>query len=283
MGKIIADLLSNAGAEIAKLSISSALVLVVLWLARGLIEVRLKSSVQNEFDTKLERIRSDLRQSEESLKAQVREKEAEIGTLRETSMAALAARRSALDKRRMEACDHLWEQMIMLQKFHGLVAIVSALSDAQIIERARYSADFRNKIELMTTAFRQEDLAKINGNSAQPYVSELAWALFNAYQTIVSFAFAQKHIMVGGLNGNLLNSGRLASLLTTALPEKAAEISQLGDAAGAKFLPDIAQNLLIELKRILDGRAEDEAGITRASELLQLSRAVQNSVNIGTA
>jgi len=94
MNEIINYLATNAASEIAKLSLSSALVLIVLWLCRGLIEIRLKGSVQNEFDIKLERLRSEFRQSEEALKAEVRAKEAEIAALRESSMTALTTRRT---------------------------------------------------------------------------------------------------------------------------------------------------------------------------------------------
>jgi|GEM_PF-962320 len=279
MSQTIDTILTVVASEIGKLSLTSALVLVVLWLARNMIEVRLKSSVQSEFDTKLERLRSELRQSEESLKAIVRAKEAEIDALREGSMSALATRRVAFEKRRMEACDHIWEQVSNLQKFHGLVTIISAMNIEEVMQRAQANAAFREQIRQITSAFKEEEFYKVEGSSAQPYLSDLAWALFNAYKTVVAFAFAQRHILINGMEGNLLNAHPLVRLLTAALPDQAAEIERLGDLAGARFLPDLGQNLLIELKRLLDGKADDEAGIMRAAELLIRSRAVQSVMN----
>jgi hypothetical protein len=240
-----------------------------------MIEVRLKSSVQSEFDTKLERLRSELRQSEESLKAIVRAKEAEIDALRDGSMSALATRRVAFEKRRMDACDHLWEQVSNLQKFYGMVTIISAMNGEESMQIARANATFREKIRQLTSAFKEEEFYKIEGSSAQPYLSDLAWALFDAHKTVIALAFIQRHVLVNGLEGNLLNAQPLVRLLTTALPDEAAEIERLGDLAGARYLPHLRQNLLIELKRILDGKADDEAGITRAAELILRTRAVQ--------
>lgn len=279
MNQTINTVLEFVATEIAKVSLTSALVLLALWLARSVIEVRLKNSVRSEFDTKLERLRAELRQSEESLKAIVREKEAEIHALRENTMSALATRRVAFEKRRMDACDHVWEQASDLQKFYGLVTVISAINGEQTRQRAQIDAAFREQIRQLTSTFKEEEFSKVAGSSAQPYLSDLAWALFDAYKTVIGYAFIQRLMLVNGLEANVLNAQPLARLLITALPNEAAEIGRLGDLAGGKYLPHLRQNLLIELKCILDGKADDEAGITRAAELIRSTRAVQSAMN----
>ena len=79
-----------------------------LWLARELISTRLTKSVQLEFDKQIESVKADLRASNERFKAQLRDKEAEIATLRSGALSALASRHTALEKRRHEAVDQLW-------------------------------------------------------------------------------------------------------------------------------------------------------------------------------
>ena len=170
----MANFLASIALEAGKVSFTTALVLLVLWLARNLIQVRLKRSVQSEFDHKLERIRSELRVSEESLKAIVRAKEAEIDSLRDNAMTALATRRVAFEKRRMEACDHIWEQVSHLQPFHGLVTIVKAIYTEESIRKARNEEEFRQKVRQLTSAFKDDDFDKVKGMSAQPYMSDLA-------------------------------------------------------------------------------------------------------------
>jgi hypothetical protein len=62
MNQTIDTILALVASELGKVSLTSALVIIVLWLARSVIEVRLKSSVQREFDTKSATLRSELRQ-----------------------------------------------------------------------------------------------------------------------------------------------------------------------------------------------------------------------------
>ncbi|WP_313166145.1 hypothetical protein [Massilia oculi] len=213
------------------------------------------------------------------MKAIVRAREAEIDALREGAMSALASRRGTLEKRRMEACDHVWAQFGQLQRFIGLVTIISAINTDEVARRARNDAAFRDKIRQLTSAFKEEEFYTVEGNSARPYLSDLAWAIFDAYKTVVAFAFLQRQIFVNGMPGDLLNENPLTRLLVAALPDQAAEIERLGNLAGARFLPDLGNELLNELKRILDGKADDEAAMLHAAELIKRSRAVQNAMS----
>lgn len=73
------------------------------WLARNLILTRLKATVQHEFDGKLEALRTDLRKSEESFRADLRAKETDIQVLRSGALSGMASRQATLDKRRLQA------------------------------------------------------------------------------------------------------------------------------------------------------------------------------------
>jgi len=65
-----------------------------LWLGRALISTRLKASVQHEFNERLETLRMELRATEEKLKGQLREREAEISALRSGALAYMTKIRS---------------------------------------------------------------------------------------------------------------------------------------------------------------------------------------------
>jgi hypothetical protein len=62
---------------------TTGILAAALWLSRNVIITRLKASVQHEFDTKLAGIQSDLRKSEEGLRAELRAKERQIEALQE--------------------------------------------------------------------------------------------------------------------------------------------------------------------------------------------------------
>jgi len=94
--------------------ITTALFAAALWLGRNVISTRLTKSVEYEFNKKLELVRSQMRESEERLKAELRTKETEIAALRSGALSALASRQVALDKRRLEAVDQLWASVTAL-------------------------------------------------------------------------------------------------------------------------------------------------------------------------
>lgn len=267
--------------QLGYVTLSSALTILALWLARSLIEARLTKSIQFEFDQKLETLRSNLRQSEESMKAEVRAKEAEIDALRSSVMAGMSARQTALDKRRIEACDHVWAQAMLLQRFSGLVMILAAVDYDDASRRAASDSRFRGQMEGIMSAFKMDEFSPIDGTSAQPYLSDLAWAIFYAYKNIVAFAFVRKQVIISGLSGSAsLTQNPIARLLKAALPDRASEIESYGDIAAAKLMPELTASLIVELKRIIEGKEDDMAGAARAAEVLAQVRALQAEMNV---
>lgn len=99
---------------------TTSLLGIALWLGRNVIKTRLTNAVAHEFNTKLEAMRSEFRQREELLKADLRSKEADIAALRAGVMNAMASRQMAIDKRRLDAIDQLW-------------AAVTALAPAKVV------------------------------------------------------------------------------------------------------------------------------------------------------
>src|SRR5882762_9997289 len=86
-------------------AISAALVLILSYLFRNLIETRLKGAVQNEFDKKLTTFRSQLEE-------EVRQR----NSMRDTALSALLSQRSALAAKRVEAAQALWNGIRELKK-----------------------------------------------------------------------------------------------------------------------------------------------------------------------
>ncbi len=107
---------------------ATALFAAALWLGRNVISTRLTKSVEHEFNTKLESIKAQIRESEERLKAELRSKEAEIAALRSGALTALASRQMALDKRRLEAIDQIWASVIALGPARGIATLMSSVS-----------------------------------------------------------------------------------------------------------------------------------------------------------
>ncbi len=85
----------------------SAVWLGVAYLARDLIKSSIAKSVQHKFDEKIENLRTNLRNSEETFKGDLRAKEMEIAALRDGALGGLANRQALLEKRRLEAVERI--------------------------------------------------------------------------------------------------------------------------------------------------------------------------------
>lgn len=77
--------------------VTSAVLAAVLWLARNWLLAWLKASIEHEFDQKIERLRSELRRSDEELR-----------DVRTTALQALAAKETARETRRTEGIEAVW-------------------------------------------------------------------------------------------------------------------------------------------------------------------------------
>lgn len=87
---------------------TTSLLALAIWFFRSLISTWLTKSIENEFNTKLENLRSELRA-----------KEAQIDALRSGAMSGLMSRQSKLYERQIEAIEQVWEAVTELGKSQG--------------------------------------------------------------------------------------------------------------------------------------------------------------------
>ena len=125
------------------------LLAAALWMGREVVETRLTPSVQFSFGTKLEAIRTELRASEERLKAQLRKRQ-KFRPLRSVALSALAGRQAALDKRRLEAVDQLWSAFNALEPAHGITKTMSVSDKATLAQAAEIIRE-ANALQAATT------------------------------------------------------------------------------------------------------------------------------------
>jgi hypothetical protein len=73
--------------------------------------------VQHHFDDRLERLKSDLRQTEETVRSGLRANESRINSLTETALSLRSARQAALDARKLQAIEKLWAAKIGIDRW----------------------------------------------------------------------------------------------------------------------------------------------------------------------
>lgn len=251
---------------------TSGLFAAALWLGRKLISARLTKSVEHEFNTKLEVIRGQMRESEERLKAELRVKEAEITALRNGALTALASRQMSLDKRRLEAIDQLWTSVTALAPARSIAALMSTISFEKAAPITEKDPNARKAFELMGSVFDIKTLDLSGANKARPFLSPMVWATFSALQAVVMHAVIQWHVLKGGLgNKDLSNNEAISKLIKVALPHYSQYIDTLGPSGYYYVLEALDEQLLKELQNMLSGVESDKATVEQAAEILRQS------------
>lgn len=261
---------------------TSAILALILWLARKLIATRLTKSVQHEFDSKLESLRGELRKNEEMFKADLRAKEAEIGILRSGAMTAMASRQVAFDKRRLEAIDQLWSAYIDLGPAKWILLAMSGYNLDKVFERAPHEPKLREVFKLTGAGFDEKKIDSRVAQRARPFVSPMAWALFSAYQAILMQAVATHRLIELGMGKVLLDQDSVKKLVKTALPSYDAFIEEHGNKCFHLLIDILESNLLDEFRKMMAGEEDNKEAVERAAKIVEVANSVTNSTRQGS-
>ena len=163
---------------------SGALSAVLIWLSREWISTRLKSSIQHEYDQKLESIKAQLKAQGELALVELR-----TGIERHTALVALAhssfaeGQKAAIE-RKLSGADLLWERLLHFRQhlppLLGFVDILIVDEYAGIATHPRFDELSRD-----WTLDRIMGLQDARTETVRPYVGEYAWAIFSSYQAIM--------------------------------------------------------------------------------------------------
>lgn len=258
-------------------SVPTGVVIILGWLLRNVIATRLTNSVKHEFDAKLETLKAELQASQELLKADLRAKETELATLRGGAISAMASRQMAIDKRRLEAIDQLWDAFDKLSPIRNVAETMALYKFEAAAAVAARDQNMRKVFEALTknVDYRKMDLG--HPHKARPFVSPMAWAYFSAYNAIGWQAVAKAQIVRYGMPANFVNREGVANLVKAALPEHSAYIDQWGDAGYHHLLSILESRLLAELQLMLSDTEAYRANVEQAAQIVQQSNSLMES------
>lgn len=258
---------------------TTGLLAVLAWLCREWIVTRLTSAVQHGYDAKLEAMRSELRRSEEVFRLDLSSKEAAIVALRSSAMTALTSRRAAFDKRQLEAIDQLWDGVNRLAKGEGACMMIGLLKYDACAQEAAKSQKFRDFLKSLPGDMSMLEIGE--AMKARPHISEMAWALFSAYMSVIGVHLTKLQILRTGLESppDLVDSERVVQLVKVALPHRTDYLSKYGDSSLHLLLSELRESLLTEIRRMIDGKETDEATVQRAAAITKAAEALR--ANLG--
>jgi hypothetical protein len=247
---------------------SASILAAVGALFRDTIAKYIAAFVQLRFDERLERLRSDLRRAEETLKRELESGERTIKTLVDTTLALRSNRQSALQARQLLAVERLWETKTELDRFKFASEWMSRIKFEEACKRSKTDEKVRQFFAMGQIASLTEWKPKHNVNAERPFLSSTAWSLFYAYQAVLFLAATKLHFLTTGIGEpELITNRNTDTALKTALPHLAEYIDKYS-AAGHHFLLDeLEQRLLAAIQEMLEGRAADSDHLRQAAEI----------------
>ncbi|WP_413933377.1 hypothetical protein [Nitrospira sp. BLG_1] len=243
----------------------------------------MKASIEHDFNQKLEEIRTDFRKSEESFKADLRAKESQIAALQTGALSGMVSRQVALDKRRLEAIDQLWAGIEALKPLTLAASWMKTIDFEKALKTASEDPRTRDLFTKMSPQLDPKNLPNPDVHKVRPYVSEMAWALFSAYQAIVGYAAAQIFMLRVGLNSaHILDSTAVSRLVLAALPHYQEYIEKHGYKVFPLIVDTLEAELLKELQRMMRGEESDKHSVEQAAKIMQEVRDVNKAIDKGS-
>lgn len=251
---------------------TTSLLAVAVWLVRSLILTRLTRSVQNEFDTKLETFRAQLKASE-----------AQIEALQSGTLGAIQSRRQAMDERRLVAVDQLTEAIIELNKARFIVSFLQVIKWP---EASRATEDDPKARQLFKELPIQELSVEIlkGALKARPFLTDPVWAAYSAYLSVCMTAVIKQKALIHG-TGKFIkdDDGRLRKMIVALLPHFDDFLKEHGDDAAYYLVEALEAKLHSEIQSMLHGEEADMEQLKNAAKVIKLAaelRASQDKVAV---
>lgn len=218
--------------------------------------------IEHHYDEKLEEIRSELRQKEESLKADLQRKDKEIDALRSPAMQAIVSRRNALTMKEIEAYDALWTAVETLAPFKAAARFMQPINLEFVFKKKSLDANEKSFFDTLHNLSGLANIRSTGSHSARPYVSASCWAKFAAYSSIGAYAASILTMFRSGVaDRSLLEETNLKHLVATALPHHIELLEEKGVRASFHLLDELEDHILREIQEGIRGDkvAEDMA------------------------
>ena len=250
--------------------VSSGVILTALagiaYFFRDRISTFMDARIQHRFDAELEALKDDLAA-----------KSRQIEDLRASALGVRAQRQEIIDRRRVEAVDQLWAAVKSLGQLRGACATMAIIRWPEAAIGAEKDPNGRRFFEDMSKTLPAQ-LPVHDAHASRPYISPIAWALFNAYQATLHYSYMQLKIIAAGAGPKFISGPEsLANMLIVALPDWRERIGKFGQGVFPDAVQELKSRLLAELRRNLEGVEDDRAEVERAAQILELAAKAQKS------
>ena len=248
---------------------STGLTAALLWFFKELIKARITGGVEHSFNVKLASLESNLRSKEKDFEQQLRDRESEIAAIRNSALAAISSRQTSLDARRLQAVEQIWESMMSLNKMRYIAVSVAVVNYQGMLEEAKKQPSAMDQfLDAMGGNFDVKVIDSDSANRARPFVTEIVWAHYSAFQAILFYSFMIVKALKARIEADkIADLSRVRKLVVAVIPEVKDSIATMDQAAFSALLEEIEIRLLRELGKMLADPTSDEQTVKRATEI----------------
>lgn len=227
------------------------------YFLRDRIAKLIDARAQHYFDEQIERLKDDLSRSSK-----------EIEALRASVLGLREQRQVNIERRKLQAIDQLWTAVKELRASKTGAALMATVDFEETAERAKSDQKFREMFEVIYSAFGKDLVPKHEAHEAQPYVSPLAWALFDAYQSAIGYLHAQLIAIKTGVGPEANSDPKdVISLISVALPNWKESLEKSGTTGFPNAIDELERHLLAELRRMIAGDENDAEQLAQAARI----------------
>ncbi len=251
-------------------AITTALYGAAAWLLKNLIMARLQAAVGHEYDTKIEKIKSDFTAEQERLSTKLRENSAALEAIRSGALQNASARSQSIFLKQIEATDILWKNIISMARAKGVSSTLGVIKLDNLAAYAESEEKGRKFLAAIIGGFNVAEMPSMAPvHEVRHYLSPILYAYYSAYVGIISFSMAYILLVEHGQPYKLLKPESVISLLKEALPDDASYIDQHGTAIFRNLFDLIENKILGEIERFLSGKSATDAELSTAANITQ--------------
>jgi hypothetical protein len=224
--------------------------------------------VQHHFNERIEKLRSELRQSETKFAAELRSNEQQLKSLSDAALSLRSSRQTALEARRLRAVEKLWETKIANDRMKFAAQMVATLNLDALYDAAERGDPGIQRFAGTLDQVAVQGQPQASALSEQPFLSPKVWALYSAYQGVLVTSVLHLKVLSAGTTQFMKRDDALKPLMLAALPEYKDYIEKFGFAGYYQLLDVLEQRLLLAIAELLDGSEFDQAYLRRNAEMM---------------
>lgn len=257
--------------------ITTCVLVPVGWIIKTIIE----KNIRKDLDARVEILKSQLRREEQRFSDLMKQQESEISSLRDAAFSNMVQTHSAIISRRVHAVENIWKTLHARPQLKFLAQTISRFKIDLILEYSKSNDDRARKMrELGDQFWTMFGLDKIdmtdNAIAERPFLTNTAWVIFTAYQSIIMLPILQLSALRMGVGPEIIKDRKeILDAVKSVLPHRTEFIDKFGDAALSQLLDELESLLLAEFSKIVGLGQNDDGSTELSSHLVKLSQSLK--------